>query len=104
MYSSAYVWAKVLGYMEEQLGSVIVSTWFDDAEVVELSEEQLIIHVSSEYRRDIIRQRYQSYIKEALQEIFRRRLCYFEISHKGKGVRDRSAGSGLLFGYVAQVI
>ena len=57
-------------YMEEQLGSVIVSTWFDDAEVVELSEEQLIIHVSSEYRRDIIRQRYQSYIKEALQEIF----------------------------------
>jgi chromosomal replication initiator protein len=56
--------------MEEQLGSVIVSTWFDDAEVVELSEEQLIIHVSSEYRRDIIRQRYQSYIKEALQEIF----------------------------------
>ena len=70
MYSSAYVWAKVLGYMEEQLGSVIVSTWFDDAEVVELSEEQLIIHVSSEYRRDIIRQRYQSYIKEALQEIF----------------------------------
>ena len=70
MYSSAYVWAKVLGYMEEQLGSVIVSTWFDDAEVVELSEEQLTIHVSSEYRRDIIRQRYQSYIKEALQEIF----------------------------------
>ena len=71
MFSSAYVWAKILGYMEEQLGSVIVSTWFDDAEVVELNEEQLIIHVSSEYRRDIIRQRYQSYIKEALQEIFR---------------------------------
>ena len=70
MFSSAYVWAKILGYMEEQLGSVIVSTWFDDAEVVELNEEQLIIHASSDYRRDIIRQRYQSYIKEALQEIF----------------------------------
>ena len=71
MFSSAYVWAKILGYMEEQLGSVIVSTWFDDAEVVELNEEQLILHTSSDYRRDIITQRYQSYIREALQEIFR---------------------------------
>ena len=53
MFSSAYVWAKILGYMEEQLGSVIVSTWFDDAEVVELNEEQLILHTSSDYRRDI---------------------------------------------------
>ena len=33
MLSSAYVWAKVLGYMEEQLGAVTISTWFDDAEV-----------------------------------------------------------------------
>ena len=71
MFSSAYVWAKILGYMEEQLGSVIVSTWFDDAEVVELNEEQLILHTSSDYRRDIITQRYHSYIREALQEIFR---------------------------------
>ena len=70
MFSSAYVWAKILGYMEEQLGSVIVSTWFDDAEVVELNEEQLILHTSSDYRRDIITQRYQSYIREALRKIF----------------------------------
>ena len=31
MYSSAYVWAKVLSHMEERLGSVTVSAWFDDA-------------------------------------------------------------------------
>ena len=35
MYSSAYVWAKVLSHMEERLGAVTVSAWFDDAEVVE---------------------------------------------------------------------
>ena len=34
MYSSAYVWAKVLSHMEEQLGPVVVSAAFDDAEVV----------------------------------------------------------------------
>ena len=30
MYSSAYVWAKVLSHMEERLGAVTVSAWFDD--------------------------------------------------------------------------
>ncbi len=70
MFSSAYVWAKVLGYMEEQLGAVIVSTWFDDTEVVELTEEQMILHTSSDYRRDIIIQRYVELIREAMQKIF----------------------------------
>ena len=51
MFSSAYVWAKIYGYMEEQLGSVMVSTWFDDAEVIELNEEHLILHSPSDYRR-----------------------------------------------------
>ncbi len=70
MFSSAYVWAKVLGYMEEQLGAVTVSTWFDDAEVVELTEEHLILHTSSEFRRKIIQQRCTSYVQEALRTIF----------------------------------
>ena len=39
MYSSAYVWAKILSHMEERLGAVTVSAWFDDAEVVELNEK-----------------------------------------------------------------
>ena len=38
MYSSAYVWAKVLSYIEERLGAVTISAWLDDAEVVELNE------------------------------------------------------------------
>lgn len=71
MYSSSYVWGKVLGYMEEHLGAIIVSTWFDDAEVVELTEEQMILHTSSDLRRDTIRQRYCDVIREAMQSIFR---------------------------------
>ena len=70
MFSSAYVWAKVLGYMEEQLGAVTVSTWFDDAEVVELNDEHLILHTSSEFRREIIVKRCAIYIQEALKNIF----------------------------------
>ena len=70
MYSSAYVWAKVLNHMEERLGSVTVSAWFDDAEVVELNEEHLILYSASDFRREIIRRRCTDYIQDALKEIF----------------------------------
>ena len=70
MYSSAYVWAKVLGHMEERLGAVTVSAWFDDAEVVELNEDNLILYSPSDFRREIIRRRCTDYIHDALKEIF----------------------------------
>ncbi len=70
MYSSAYVWAKVLSHMEDRLGTVTVSAWFDDAEVVELNEEHLILYSSSDFRRDFIRGRCAEYIQDALKEIF----------------------------------
>ncbi len=70
MYSSAYVWAKVLNHMEERLGAVTVSAWFDDAEIVELTEEQLILYSANEFRREIIRRRCTDYIQDALKEIF----------------------------------
>jgi chromosomal replication initiator protein len=71
MYSSAYVWAKVLIHLEEQLGAVTVSAWFDDAEIVELNEENLILYSASDFRREIIRRRCTSYIQDALKDIFK---------------------------------
>ena len=70
MYSSAFVWAKILNYLEERLSAITVSAWFDDAEVVELNEEHLILHTSSDYRREVILKRYADYVHEALKVIF----------------------------------
>jgi len=70
MYASAYVWAKVLGYLEEQLTSITVSAWFDDAEVVELTNEQLIIYTPSEFHRDMIQRRCATYVQDALKDLF----------------------------------
>ena len=70
MYSSAYVWAKVLIQLEERLGAVTISSWFDDAEVVELNDENLILYSPSDFRRDIIRRRCTEYIQDAMKEIF----------------------------------
>ena len=70
MYSSAYVWAKIISYIEEQLGPVVVSATFDDAEVVELNEDNLILYSSSDFRREVIRRRYTHLIQDALKDIF----------------------------------
>ena len=70
MYSSAYVWAKILIYLEERLTSTVVSAAFDDAEVVELNEEHLILYSSSDFRREVISRRYAVIIEDALKEIF----------------------------------
>ena len=70
MYASAYVWAKIINYLEERLSAVTVSAWFDDAEVLELNEEHLILYSPSDFRREIIRRRCTDYIQDALKEIF----------------------------------
>ena len=70
MYASAYVWAKIISYLEERLSAVTVSAWFDDAEVLELNEENLILYSASDFRREIIRRRCTDYIQDALKEIF----------------------------------
>ncbi len=70
MFSSNYVWAKVLNHIEERLTATIVSAWFDEAEVVELTEEQLVVYTPSAFSQDMISTRCASYIQEALKEIF----------------------------------
>ena len=70
MYASAYVWAKVLMFLEERLSSITVSAWFDDAEVVELTEERLVIYSPDEFRRGMIQNRCGAHIQDALKEIF----------------------------------
>ena len=70
MYSSAFVWAKILSYLEDRLTSVTVSNWFDDTEVVELNDQHLILYTADEFRRGIIQNRCAQYIQDALKEIF----------------------------------
>ena len=70
MYASSYVWAKVLSHMENLLTPTVISTWFDDAEVVELTENKLVLCSPSEFRKDIIERRCIPYIQDAMKELF----------------------------------
>ena len=70
MYSSAYVWAKIINYLEDQLSDITVSACFDDAEIIELTDEHLILYSASDFRCDLIRRRCTDHIQDALKEIF----------------------------------
>ena len=106
MYSSAYVWAKVLSHMEERLGAVTVSAWFDDAEVVELNDNNLILYSPSDFRREIIRRRCTDYIQDALKEVFNSdaKLMVFgdeeldAFKQKGKSVSSMDFNPQFTFG------
>ena len=70
MYASSYVWAKVLTHMENLLTPAVISTWFDDAEVVELTDEFLILYTPDEFRKDMIIRRCTEHAQDALKELF----------------------------------
>ncbi len=96
MISSAYVWAKVLAHMEERLGALTVSAWFDDAEVIEYNEDSLTLYSASDFRREMIRTRCAEYIQDALRELFDSRAKLVVLgdkeleAHRGKKSSNHS--------------
>ena len=72
MLSPDFMWAKVLAHMESHLPAGLLSTWFDDAEIVEINETQIIIYSPTELRRDFITTRAVPYIQAAFSELFDR--------------------------------
>ena len=70
MQSAAYIWAKILNQLEERLSAVTVSAWFDDAELVELNENNLIIYTPSDFRQEIILRSCKQHVEDILREQF----------------------------------
>ena len=70
MFSSAYVWAKIISYLEERLTASTVSGWFDDTQVLEYNEDRLVIYCPDEFRRGMITRSCTPYIQDALSELF----------------------------------
>ena len=70
MFSSAYVWAKIISYLEERLTATTISNWFDDTQVLEFNEDRLVIYCPDEFRRGMITRSCTPYIQDALLELF----------------------------------
>ena len=70
MYSNAYIWSRVLAYLEQHSPAAAVSSYFDDAEIVELTDGKLVIYSPSPFRKDVIMNRYTLLIQDAMREVF----------------------------------
>ena len=70
MYSAAYVWGKILGKLEERITAPLVNLWFNDVEVLEYSDDRLVLFVPDEFRKDTIEKRTLGYIREIVKEQF----------------------------------
>lgn len=58
-----------LTQMERTISPVTLSAWFDDAEVVSLNGDQLIIRASGQFKKEIIEQRFLQPLSDAMTEL-----------------------------------
>ena len=66
MASASFLWAKVLSYIEKKYSASIVVTLFDDIDVVDFTDNQLVLYTSNEFRRPILETQCIPHIKEAM--------------------------------------
>ena len=69
MYSNAFIWAKVIAYLDERLTPGIVSTYFDQSYVLDCTDRVLTVYAPSEFCKDFIERRCLGYIQDAMQEL-----------------------------------
>ena len=69
MYSNAYIWAKVIAYLDERLTPGIVSTFFDQSYILEINEQKLTVYAPSEFCKEFIERRCLGYIRDAVREL-----------------------------------
>ncbi len=70
MRSAADVWEKVKSLMEGSMTAVSIDTWFGDVEAVALEDTRLVLCVPTDFKRNIIRTRFQPGVEAALKELF----------------------------------
>ena len=70
MNSSADVWEKVLEILGEDLTQTAMRTWFSDCKAVTMDSHKLYLYTPSDFRRDVIENRYREKIESVLRDIF----------------------------------
>ena len=74
MNSAADIWLKVLPLLEQELTPTAVSTWFDDAQAVELDGSRFVLYIPTSFKKEIIQAKYVKAIQSALYQIVNTRL------------------------------
>ncbi|MDR2570070.1 MAG: chromosomal replication initiator protein DnaA [Oscillospiraceae bacterium] len=70
MNSANDVWNKVQDILRADLTETAISTWFDECSAVELTNNRLLIHTPSIYKKEVIEGRFIGSIRSALNDLF----------------------------------
>ena len=70
------IWEKIIEILSTQLTPTAISTWFSDCTPVELDDAKLVIHTTTDFKRDIIQKRFSEMIKAVLTDLF---SCDFDV-------------------------
>ncbi|MEA4894648.1 MAG: chromosomal replication initiator protein DnaA [Oscillospiraceae bacterium] len=70
------IWNSIMGLLSSELTSTSINTWFSDCKPIEISDTRLVIYTPTEFKRNIITQRFSGAITSALTELF---SCPFDL-------------------------
>ena len=76
MNSLTDIWQSVMDKLSEQLTPTAINTWFSDCQIVDLEEKRLVLQTTSDFKRNIIQQRFGDTICETLKDLF---SCDFDL-------------------------
>jgi chromosomal replication initiator protein len=62
------IWSMVLDKMRQKFSSTAVNLWFGDAQIVSFANNTLTINVASEFKMQIIKEKYASQIEDIFEE------------------------------------
>lgn len=68
MQSFSEVWSGVCGYCSKLISNTAMNTWINSIEPIELKDDEAILFVRSDFQRQIIMSRYNSYLSDGFKE------------------------------------
>ena len=76
MNSIGEIWDNIMTVLTQELTSTSISTWFADCTPIEITDNRLVIHTPTDFKRNIITRRFSELIVRAISELF---SCPFEL-------------------------
>ena len=70
------IWDKVIEILSNQLTPTAINTWFSDCTPVDIEDCRLVLHTTTEFKRNFIYSRFSESIKAVLSDIF---ACDFDL-------------------------
>ena len=76
MNSLSEIWDSVVAQLSTSLTPTAINTWFSEVTPIALNDNKLVIHTPTDFKRNIIVQRFANTIKECMSDLF---ACPFDL-------------------------